>query len=400
MRIVVTGASGVLGSVLVPRLLDRGFDLLLVGRDLAAMTSKFPGAECCDYEQLAGRMAGADSVLHLAVVNSDAEASLEQYMDVNAALPARVAQQAAAAGIGRFIYISSLHALDPKRNHPYAVSKRAGQAGLLEVNGIDVVTVYLPAVHTGRWNGRWAFINSLPGLPKRMVEAVLKAFKPTVDIDVLTATVIDVLESPSPAPELVITNGQANNRFYHFVRRTADIAAALAIVILLWWALLAVWIAVRATSQGPGIFAQERVGRRGAVFTCYKFRTMHVGTRQAATHELTQASVTSVGHGLRRTKLDELPQLWNLLKGEMTLVGPRPCLPSQTELIEIRKSAGVLELRPGITGLAQVNGIDMSLPLDLVVYDQRYLAMQGLIFDLKVLAFTLLGRGGGDRLGS
>ena len=91
---------------------------------------------------------------------------------------------------------------------------------------------------------------------------------------------------------------------------------------------------------------------------------MEVGTRQAATHELTNMSVTSVGRVLRRTKLDELPQIWNLLKGEMTLVGPRPCLVSQTELIKVREDARVLALTPGITGLAQVNGVDMSVPRD------------------------------------
>ncbi|KKB79442.1 hypothetical protein VW29_17680 [Devosia limi DSM 17137] len=197
---------------------------------------------------------------------------------------------------------------------------------------------------------------------------------------------------------MVVSRGQRDNTFYQVVRRLVDIAAALVILLVFWWLLLAIWVAIRFKSSGPGIFAQRRVGRKGVLFTCYKFRTMHVGTLQAATHEVTGNSVTAIGKVLRRTKLDELPQAWNLLTGEMTLVGPRPCLPSQAELIHERSKAGVLELTPGITGLAQVNGIDMSVPRTLVDYDQRYLKMQSLVLDAKLIVLTALGKGSGDRV--
>ncbi|TGV75656.1 sugar transferase, partial [Mesorhizobium sp. M00.F.Ca.ET.158.01.1.1] len=126
--------------------------------------------------------------------------------------------------------------------------------------------------------------------------------------------------------------------------------------------LLLAILAVRASSPGPVIFSQTRIGREGALFRCHKLRTMYQGTPSLPSHETPASAVTSVGKSLRKFKLDELPQLWNVLCGEMSLVGPRPCLPTQTELIECRRRLGVLQALPGMTGLAQIRGIDMSNP--------------------------------------
>ncbi|MBE0694890.1 MAG: sugar transferase [Aquamicrobium sp.] len=167
---------------------------------------------------------------------------------------------------------------------------------------------------------------------------------------------------------------------------------------MLWWLLGLIWLLVRVQSPGPGIFAQTRVGRNGAEFTCYKFRTMKTGTAQAATNEVPMEAVTRVGRFLRRTKLDELPQIWNILRNEISLVGPRPCLPVQMQLVEARRRRGVLSLKPGITGLAQVNGIDMSDPERLARWDARYLALQSLALDARILLATAKGRGQGDRV--
>src|SRR5690606_21050344 len=128
---------------------------------------------------------------------------------------------------------------------------------------------------------------------------------------------------------------------------------------------LACLLAVRLSSPGPALFRQIRVGMSEQPFTCYKLRTMYADTRHAPSHEIGAKSVTPVGHWLRRLKLDEIPQLWNVVKGEMSLVGPRPCLPTQTELVEARRVRGVYGVRPGITGLAQVAGVDMSNPVKL-----------------------------------
>ncbi|MFP4155006.1 MAG: sugar transferase, partial [Halothiobacillaceae bacterium] len=143
---------------------------------------------------------------------------------------------------------------------------------------------------------------------------------------------------------------------------------------------------------------QERVGRNRRPFTLVKFRTMRPGTASVATHLVSASSVTPFGRFLRRSKLDELPQLWNVLKGEMSLVGPRPCLPNQEELIAERARRGVFDVRPGITGLAQVNGIDMSEPARLAEVDEQMLKHLTLSDYFRYLFLTVTGSGAGDRI--
>lgn len=151
---------------------------------------------------------------------------------------------------------------------------------------------------------------------------------------------------------------------------------------------LVAMLAIRATSPGPAIFLQTRVGREGALFSCRKLRTMRRDTPSLPTHEAPASSITAVGKVLRATKIDELPQLWNVLKGEMSLVGPRPCLPTQTELIERRRQLDVLTALPGITGLAQIKGIDMSDPKLCAETDAAYLRAASISLDLKILLGT------------
>lgn len=149
---------------------------------------------------------------------------------------------------------------------------------------------------------------------------------------------------------------------------------------------------------GSPIFRQERVGRDQKPFVLVKFRTMKPDTASVATHLASADAVTPYGRFLRRTKLDELPQLWNVLKGEMSLVGPRPCLFSQEALIAEREARGVLRARPGITGLAQVNEIDMSTPRLLAEVDQKMLENLTLGAYFKYILMTVAGKGAGDRV--
>ena len=149
---------------------------------------------------------------------------------------------------------------------------------------------------------------------------------------------------------------------------------------------------------GVPLFREERVGRNTQPFTLVKFRTMKVDTASVASHLASTSSITRFGHFLRRTKLDELPQLWNVLKGEMSLVGPRPCLFNQEELIQERESRGVLDARPGITGLAQVNNIDMSTPALLAETDQTMLENLNVRAYFKYILMTVAGKGAGDRV--
>src|SRR3954471_16544033 len=173
------------------------------------------------------------------------------------------------------------------------------------------------------------------------------------------------------------------------MKRAFDVVACGLFLPVFVLILLIVIIAIRWQSPGPAIFRQVRVGKDGRPFTCYKFRTMYSGTANLPTHEVQASSVTPLGEYLRRFKIDELPQLWNVLAGDMSLVGPRPCLPTQTELVEARRRLGVLTVRPGITGLAQIRGIDMSDPDRLAHVDAEYVRTQSFWQDLQLIWATL-----------
>lgn len=177
------------------------------------------------------------------------------------------------------------------------------------------------------------------------------------------------------------------------MKRMFDFTAALFGIIASIPIVLIAMVAIRLDSPGSPIFAQTRVGRDEKLFTCLKLRTMHISTANVPTHETKASAVTSVGAFLRKFKLDELPQLLNVLAGEMSLVGPRPCLASQTQLIEARRLRGVFGVRPGITGLAQVMGVDMSDPERLAKIDGDYVRTQTFVGDLNLIVATLVGKG-------
>jgi len=163
--------------------------------------------------------------------------------------------------------------------------------------------------------------------------------------------------------------------------------------------LVILWL-VGVFMVGSPLFWQTRVGRHQKPFVLVKFRTMKLGTASVASHLADGASITRWGRFLRRTKFDELPQLWNVLKGEMSLVGPRPCLFTQDELIQERAKRGVFKARPGITGLAQTKGIDMSTPVLLAETDAAMLARLRLSDYFYYIFLTVAGQGRGDRVPS
>jgi len=171
-----------------------------------------------------------------------------------------------------------------------------------------------------------------------------------------------------------------------------------ALGLLVAFPLLLILFVIGLIDTGSPIFRQERVGCNRKPFTLVKFRTMNKDTASVASHLASANAITPFGHFLRRSKLDELPQLWNVLKGEMSLVGPRPCLFSQEELIAEREQRGVLAARPGITGLAQVNDIDMSTPVLLAETDQKMLANLTVGAYFRYISMTVAGKGSGDRV--
>lgn len=174
------------------------------------------------------------------------------------------------------------------------------------------------------------------------------------------------------------------------MKRAFDLLLALGVTFIFLLPLLVVSLMVRLTSKGPVLYWSDRVGRHNTLFKMPKFRSMCIGTPAVATHLLgnPDAYLTPVGSFLRKSSLDELPQLWSILKGDMSLVGPRPALFNQQDLIELRTKAGVHELVPGLTGWAQINGRD-ELPLpEKVALDIEYLHRQSFLFDLKIIFLT------------
>jgi len=177
-----------------------------------------------------------------------------------------------------------------------------------------------------------------------------------------------------------------------YAKRVFDILLATPLAVLLLVPLLLLALAVRLTSRGPILYWSDRVGRHNMIFKMPKFRSMQTGTPVVATHLLSNpdACLTPIGSFLRRSSLDELPQLWNILKGDMSFVGPRPALFNQYDLIELRTRYGVDALLPGLTGWAQINGRD-ELPIpQKVSLDVEYLNKKSLCFDIKIIFQTVL----------
>ena len=180
--------------------------------------------------------------------------------------------------------------------------------------------------------------------------------------------------------------------------RCFDLIFSLLGLVILSPLLITVFFFSRILQPGSPLFMQQRVGRDKKFITLIKFRTMKPETGSVGTHEVDPDQVTPLGGLLRRTKIDELPQLWNVLKGEMSLVGPRPCLPNQIQLIQARKNLGVFSVRPGITGLAQIQGIDMSTPDLLATTDAEMIRTLNVGSYFKYIFLTACGWGRGDRV--
>lgn len=176
------------------------------------------------------------------------------------------------------------------------------------------------------------------------------------------------------------------------LKRSVDLLLCLLAILILMIPIVLTWILVKLTSVGPALYWSDRVGRNNRIFRMPKFRSMRIGTPAVATHLLNNpdAYLTPIGSFLRRSSLDELPQLWSILKGDMSFVGPRPALYNQDDLIALRTEVGVDKLLPGLTGWAQVNGRD-ELPIpQKVMLDIEYMQRRSLWFDIVILWMTLL----------
>jgi lipopolysaccharide/colanic/teichoic acid biosynthesis glycosyltransferase/nucleoside-diphosphate-sugar epimerase len=217
----------------------------------------------------------------------------------------------------------------------------------------------------------------------------LLGWRPVVTMDEQLATMFAARARPTDA---FLVKGARHSRM---LLRVLDIVFSATGLLALWPLLLLVYLVGWFETRLP-LFTQVRVGRNQRPFVLVKFRTMMPGTAHVASHLVSSESITRMGAFLRRTKLDELPQLWNVLLGHMSLVGPRPGLYNQHELTQARNIQGVYAARPGVTGLAQVNGIDMSTPELLAQIDARMLRELTVRSYFKYIFLTILGKGSGD----
>ncbi len=345
-------------------------------------------------------------VVHLAAANNDKAHDAAIFEAVNVDLTIQLAARTKAAKVPVFINVSTFHALGASTRHAYGLSKRRAAEAIRKMDGITVVTAYLPLVHaspsfsesdnTGLhgqpvdcWTGSARFLNRIPKNAAVLMFAALSALKPTVHIGRL-ADWIHAGAKEDLNGRVFLADDQSRNRLYSLSAQIMNWLAVGVAIFFLWWLYVVIWLAVRMTSKGPGVFAQIRVGKDGRLFMCYKFRTMRMGTPDLATHKVDGAQITGLGQILRKTKIDELPQLWNVARGQMSLVGPRPCLPGQTELVELRRKHGILEVRPGITGYAQVNGVTMQDTTKLVEFDLLGIRSRSLVTMISTLIRTLL----------
>jgi O-antigen biosynthesis protein WbqP len=174
-----------------------------------------------------------------------------------------------------------------------------------------------------------------------------------------------------------------------YIKRLLDISCSCSTIVALSPFLACISFVIKAEDGGPVLFCHDRVGKDGKLFRLYKFRSMPVDTRNLSSDKAQSLKITKIGEFLRRTNIDELPQLINIIKGDMSLVGPRPPIPSQVELCELRRASGVLGCVPGLTGLAQINSYDGMSVFEKVQWDKRYQADISFLKDIKIVIGTL-----------
>lgn len=396
MYIVITGATGFVGQQVVKRLIKNGHVLLLVGRKKERLSECFPDFDTCCYQELANKARGYDLLINLATQNNNSSASYEEFYMANVSLVDHIAGVCEDVGIKCLLYVSSFHCLNERDKSHYAATKRLGAAKIANLLNVNTCTLFLPIVYGDFWGGKLKFLNRLPKVFSNVIFDVLASLKPTVHVD----QIVDIIENRKYDTQktIFISKSQQDNFTYRCISRFLDLMFASIVSLFFCWLLIAVWFAIKVDSPGPALFKQTRVGKKGKLFVCYKFRTMQANTAEVATHQVSPAALTGLGSFLRKTKIDELPQVLNIFKNDLSLIGPRPCLPSQKRLIRIRNEHSIFDIKPGITGWAQVNNIDMSCEEKLKNWDLEYLCQQSLVFDSSIFIKTFFGSGLGDRI--
>ena len=399
--IVVTGAGGVVGRQVCAHLSTLGYGLRILSRNPAATQSSFPdNVSVASYEDMDSVFQGAEAVVHLAARNNDQESEFAEFQRDNVDLSLNIAQKAKQLGVGKFIYATTTKALGAGGGH-YGKSKAIAERVLTKFDGegFDVCLARLCPVYGAGTRGKIKHLQNLPlGLGKLALWLV-RSLVPIVSAQRVAEGITEIIQSSDPLEETCLADPVGTWSVYGLFTAIMNFVFVICVPTILGIPCLIAALAVAFTSKGGVFFIQDRVGKKQKPFKLSKFRTMFTGTPSAGTHEVAQSYVTGVGAFLRKFKLDELPQAWNVLKRELNLIGPRPCLENQTELVKQRQRYGVFDVLPGITGFGQVAGVDMSEPLKLSIHDHRYATFRGILLDIKIALKTIRGGGFGDPVG-
>jgi nucleoside-diphosphate-sugar epimerase/lipopolysaccharide/colanic/teichoic acid biosynthesis glycosyltransferase len=465
--VLVTGASGFLGGHLVKALNN---DCLTLGRTApSADNSNHFYANFNDRSSCLKALQLSDVVVHCAarvhVMVDEASDPLSEFRIINTRGTLNIAQQAADAGVKRFIFISSIK-VNGESTVPYqpyhyndqvlpedayGQSKAEAEEGLRKIakeTGLEVVIIRPPLVYGPGVKGNFASMMKLASKNLPLPLGAIHNKRSLVALDNLVDLIVVCIDHPKAANETFLVSDDQDVSTTQLLKKMTIAAGKkpwliplpmnliqLGATILgkksvsdrlcgslqvdishttdaLNWTppigleegllrcfqkLIFIYL-VGLLESGSPVFRQERVGKNRKPFILVKFRTMSIDTASVASHLASSASITRMGALLRKTKLDELPQLWNVLKGEMSLVGPRPGLFNQKELTAAREVKNVFKVRPGITGLAQVNDIDMSTPELLADTDSKMIAGMNINNYFKYIFQTVLGAGAGDRI--
>ncbi len=500
MSILVTGSTGFVGYHLVERLKNEDKDVFCAMRGSPSSNTSIMIPDINGDTDWSHCFESVGSVIHLAarahIMDDGVNDPLAEYRRVNAEGTLNLARQAAANGVRRFIFLSSIKVNGeqtepgkpfketdiPQPEDAYGLSKMEAEQGLLKISqetGLEVVIIRSPLIYGSGVKGNFRSLMSWVGRGVPLPFGSFDNKRSLVGVGNLTDLLVRCIDHPAAANEVFfVSDGEDLSttdllkKVGRAIRRPARLipvpsgwlafAAKCAgktqlsqrlcgnlqvdiskVRTLLGWnppfsideglrqaaegffdkrapkppllvrffdllfssvglficmPVLTVIYMIGLFDTGAPLFFQQRVGRNKKTFTLVKFRTMKVDTASVASHLASVSSITRFGHFLRRSKIDELPQLWNVLKGEMSLVGPRPCLLSQKELIEERTARGVYDVRPGVTGLAQVSGIDMSTPKLLAETDKKMIETLTLSAYFSYIIQTATGKGAGDRV--
>ena len=396
-KILVTGATGFVGSQLTVSLENHNVDLLLAGRNEAKIKQVFPKHSVISYDNLDSYSEKIDVVVHLAVLNNNAKNKQAEFQNANVDLFKKILSFCKKNNVSKVINLSSFHIYGDKLD-PYSTTKREAYRLAKEDHSTHITNIICPFIYSTPFQGKLSLLNKLPTLIRQPSFTVVSALKPLIHRDIVISEIIKQLSNHNADEDILLADNKDSNIVYFIFKKIINYGLSISALSILIIPMVLIWLLIKMSSKGPGIFTQNRIGLKGKQFKLYKFRTMKEGTKNMGTHFVSSSNITKLGSFLRRTKLDELPQLLNILLGDMELIGPRPGLPEQQELKDFRSKKNIYDVVPGVTGYAQVNQVDMSAPKILAEWDNRYIKMRSIIFDMSIIIQTFLGKGGGDKV--